>query len=216
MGKLLVFSGTDGAGKSTQIAALANVLADSGMHTIKFWARGGYTPLFSSIKSLIRRFRPSTLPKPGRSVERSQRFHSTRVRRVWLVLAILDLFLCYSVWLRLRLLAGNVILCDRYIVDTLLDFRRNYPQENVAGWLCWRILERTAPTPDHQFLLIVPPVESLRRSALKNEPFPDDAETLEWRYERYQELAKLGQWFVLDGLKSFRSVHEQILRELQQ
>jgi dTMP kinase len=209
---LIVFSGTDGAGKSTQIARLEEEFACTGKRTARFWARGGYTPLFSLLKLVLRRVKPGALPKPGASTERVQRFRSSRVRKIWLCVAILDLMLCYVVWLRIKLWTGKVVLCDRYLEDTLLDFGRNFPEERVRNWSLWKLLFNLAPKPDHRFLLLVHPNESARRSKLKNEPFPDSPETLVWRYAGYQELARGGEWTVLDCLQPIDKV-QTIIRE---
>lgn len=209
-GMMIVFSGTDGAGKSTQIGLLEASLHSKGISTRRIWARGGYTPLFSVLKSAIRVVRPSALPRPGGSAERSKRFGSSRLRRTWIVFAIIDLMLYYSIWLRLcRMLAGAVI-CDRYIDDTLLDFQRNFSQESVESWGLWRLLVWSAPKPSQRFLLLVPPEESARRGKLKNEPFPDSPETLAWRYERYQRLASGGGWEVLDCRRPIHEVQGRI------
>ncbi|MDB4445459.1 hypothetical protein N9156_03910, partial [Akkermansiaceae bacterium] len=205
---------TDGAGKSTQIKLLEDRLQFEGAKTIQFWARGGYTPLFSLLKGLIRKLCPGSVPQAGPSAERSQQFESSRVRKVWLLLSILDLVLCYAVWLRFKRLQGYTVICDRYIEDSLLDFTRNFPSENVANWYSWKLLRRLTPEPSHHFLLYVTPEESARRSKLKNEPFPDTPDTLEWRYARYQELIKSGKWCAINCEISIEVVHENIVGEL--
>ena len=42
------------------------------------WSRGGYTPLFNGLKSLLRKIIPRTIPKPGESKERNQTFSKRR------------------------------------------------------------------------------------------------------------------------------------------
>lgn len=212
MGDVIVFSGTDGAGKSTQIGLLEAHLRSEGQKPTQFWARGGYTPLFQWVKRVYRKLRPGALPSAGASKERSQQFESSRVRQVWLLISIFDLILCYGVWLRLKQILGYSVICDRYIEDTLLDFNHNFPNETVATWWSWRVLKALAPTPRVRFLLIVPPSESARRSKLKNEPFPDSPETLAWRYARYQELAESGKWQAIDCQVSIETVQAKILR----
>lgn len=207
---LIVFSGTDGAGKSTQIGVLAEALRGKEEQVRCVWTRGGYTPGFAALKSLVRRLRPSALPKPGESQERTKRLGSPHVRRIWLLLSVLDLFWQLVVVLRARLVLGRTVLCDRYLEDTLLDFRRNFPQEDVGAWGLWRLLRCCAPKPNFRFLLLVPPAESTRRSLLKNEPFPDSPETLAWRYEAYLALAASGDWEVIDCQQSIEDVQRAI------
>lgn len=214
MKSIIAFSGTDGAGKSTQIKLLEDRLHSEGVKTIQFWSRGGYTPLFSLLKSLIRKLRPGSLPEAGPSAKRNQQFESSGVRKVWLLLSILDLVLCYAVWLRFKRLQGYTVICDRYIGDSLLDFRRKFPSEDVASWWSWKLLRSFTPRPNHRFLLFVLPEESARRSILKNEPFPDSPDTLEWRYARYQEFVATGNWQAIDCQVSIEAVHNQILEEM--
>ncbi|MBP6505934.1 MAG: hypothetical protein KA257_00085 [Opitutaceae bacterium] len=208
--KMIVFSGTDGAGKSTQISLLETSLREQGRRTAYFWARGGYTPLFSLSKRAMRRMQIGALPNPGMSRERERKFASSRVRRVWLLLAIGDLVLCYGVWLRLLRWSGCVVLCDRYIEDTLLDFRLRFPQERVGTWFLWRILAKVCARPDHRLLLLVPPEESARRAILKHDPYPDSLATLAWRHAQYQEMARTGKWHIIDCMKSIETVHWEI------
>ncbi|MBK1646833.1 hypothetical protein CKO25_19785 [Thiocapsa imhoffii] len=110
-----------------------------------------------------------------------------KVARLWLRIAILDLVLYWSLYLRLQQFLGRVVICDRYIDDTRLDFRRNFPTIAFERMLLWRVLEWVTPTPDAAFLLWVPVDESLRRSKEKGEPFPDDEETLAWRLKGYMD-----------------------------
>ena len=135
-------------------------------------------------------------------------------RRIWLTAAIVDLALYYSVWMRGLKWVGFVVLADRYFLDTEIDFKRNYPEEDVALWWLWRLLVLLAPRPQHRFLLLVPPGVSAHRSVEKNEPFPDSPETLEWRYARYREKAAEGGWCVLDGREPLEVVHRRIMNEL--
>ena len=51
---IVVFSGTDGSGKSTQIKILINEFRKQGFRAKYIWARGGYTPLFSALKKILK------------------------------------------------------------------------------------------------------------------------------------------------------------------
>ena len=104
---------------------------------------------------------------------------------LWLSIAILDLIFYWGVYLRWKLLQGNVVICDRYLLDTLLDFRNNFPNSYFEKSWLWRLLKVSIPKPSVSFLLWVPVAESIRRSQMKDEPFPDDEKTLTWRLDAY-------------------------------
>ena len=205
-GQIIVFSGLDAAGKSTQIELLLAHLRQKGRQPVYLWTRGGYTPLFEWVKGMLRRVRGSALPPPGHNPQRARAFGTPWVRRLWLTLAQLDLLWVYGVQVRWWRGRGRAVVCDRYLEDTLIDFRLNYPQENVAGWWLWRMLARLTPTPDAAFLLLVPVEESLRRSDAKGEPFRDPPEVLAQRLAHYESLARDGHWQVLDGRRAIEDL----------
>lgn len=208
---LIVFSGLDGAGKSTQIELLLTDIRIQGADPIYLWVRGGYTPIFSAAKSVIRRLTGKRIiPPGGHSTARTRAMRQPWKRRVWLNLAIIDLLFVYGFQVRWWQLMGKPVVCDRFIWDTLVDFRLNFQQEYVEKWWLWRLLVRVTPKPDAAFLMLIPVDESVRRSQQKKEPFPDSPETLVKRLVAYHALAELGIWLILDGRSSIESLHEQI------
>ena len=213
---LVVFSGLDGAGKSTQIDLLLTRLRQQGSDPAWIWTRGGYTPLFNAFKRVLRRLSPvPVLPKPGPSRRRSRMLANPKTRRVWLSLAMLDLLFVYGVRIRWWLQRGRPVICDRYLWDTWIDFRLNFPQERIDGWLLWRLLRKITPQPDITFLLLIPVSESRHRSQLKQEPFPSSAEELAQRLQVYELLAQAGQWQVLDGQRPVDDLAVEVLAGVQ-
>ncbi len=218
-GSIIVFSGADGSGKSTQIERLQTWLAQRHRRTVFFWSRGGYTPGMTTAKTTLRRFTASrAIPPAGPSEARTRAFSRPSIRRCWLMLAILDLMFWYGVWVRCCRWCGKDVICDRYLDDTQLDFEINFPNENVSQWLLWRCLQRMVPRPDVAFLLLIPVDESLRRSQQKNEPFPDSPEVLAQRLDRYRQLVDTSQsadYVVLDGLNPPLDVFLQVVEGVQ-
>ena len=141
--------------------------------------------MISALKSILRRLSTGRLPSPGHSAMRTTVLKNSFVANLWLTLAILDLFIVWTIYLRLLSLFGYFVICDRYIFDTYLDFTYNFPNSSFQNWFLWKSLDFLVPKPDLSFCLWVPVTISLRRSATKQEPFPDTPQTLQWRLDHY-------------------------------
>jgi len=196
---MIVFSGVDGAGKSTQIEALEAELSAHGHRAARCWARGGYTPLFSLLKHILRRTPGARLPGPGHGPERERAMKRGWVRRLWLTLAMLDLMVVYCVRLRWWRWLGRVVICDRYLDDTWLDFSLEFPQENIERSWLWRLLRRLAPKPDVTFLMLLPVAESMRRCKAKGEPFTDTEPRFRERLAHYTAMSDHPGFVVIDA-----------------
>lgn len=214
---MIAFSGLDGAGKSTQISLLTDFYKIKKIKTQMFWSRGGYTPGMECVKGLLRRFNNSTIPKErGLSSKRDESFSNGFIRKAWLTLAILDLIYYYAIYIRFKEFFGTVIICDRYLFDTSLDFKRNFPQENVNRWLIWRLLMRVSTNPKKHFILTISVIESQYRSTLKDEPFPDSKETLKFRLDEYLKYGYNNKFVVeINCEKSIELIHQQIITYLK-
>ena len=207
-GKLITFSGIDGAGKSTQIDLLLQSLRERGRKPVYLWTRGGYTGPFNALKTLLRRIIGRKLPPSGRNDERDKTFKKIWVRNLWLTLAILDLMIVYGIYVRVSRTFGRVVIADRYLWDTWIDFQLNFPGVDIDRWILWKILVWISPKPDAAFLLLVPVEECLRRSKLKNEPFPDSEDVLQRRLILYRKFSL--RLHILDGLKPIDVIHKEI------
>jgi thymidylate kinase len=181
---LITFSGMDGAGKSTQITVLQQFFEGRGSSVSHYWARGGYTPGFECLKFILRLVMAKKLPKAGKSSKREDMIANPKISRVWLWLAISDLILFYT-FIRLKSMCVSIVICDRFVEDTRLDFSINFPLVEFEKFLVWRILDFVKPKPDLSFLLMVTPELSISRGLEKAEPFPDDLDTLQKRYKLY-------------------------------
>ena len=212
---LIVFSGLDGAGKSTQVGLLAEYLKSKNSKYYKFWSRGGYTPGFQLIKNILRIIFRKRLPEKGHSVQRDQAFTNKRIRKLWIIVSILDLFLFYAIWLRIIHVFHIVIICDRYILDTEIDFKINFPMEKVFEWKIWKNLKRVVIKPDLNYIFVISVHESINRSKQKIEPYPDSPETLKQRLAFYNEAihSKLGE--SINGLINKELTHYKIVKDLE-
>ena len=210
-GKHIVFSGLDCSGKSTQIELLKNRYTDNGQKNLVFWSRGGYTNGFQKLKDVIRGFSGEKLPKPGFTPEREKALSNPIIRRVWLTIAMIDLFYYYAIYLRIKYFLGYNIICDRYLMDTNIDFKLTYPKSNTDKWVLWRLIEIFALKPDFHFVSTVPVKESVIRSKFKFEPFPDSPEILAQRLELYnKDLKKNRSLIFIDGLRDKNEITTEI------
>jgi thymidylate kinase len=207
---LVAFSGLDGSGKSTQIEVLRSRLEEAGCTTAVVWTRGGYTPLFSRLKTLLRRVARRRVPAAGPSTERTEALGRPWIRRLWLTCALIDLAIVLGVKVRVLQWRGKVVLCDRYLHDSLIDFRLAFGDDaREDSWL-WRLVTSLAPTPDIAFLFLLPVAESVRRSDLKGEPFRDPVEVLARRVEQYGEFVGDSRYHVLDAKSSIEELANRI------
>jgi thymidylate kinase len=214
--KFIVFSGTDCSGKSTQIQYLSNWFIMNNVRCEVFWSRIGYTPGFQLFKDVLRFLLKRKLPKPGNSERRSKAFKRKYVRRIWITIGILDLFLFYVLILRLKLLNKNVI-CDRYIIDSEIDLLIAFPDENVSNWGIWRFMKFMAIKPTHHFVSIVPTEVTAVRSKNKWEPFPDPPEVMAKRYDIYSSLRQdVNHFHFIDGLKNVEDIKMEIMSLVSQ
>ena len=210
--RLVAFSGVDGSGKSTQIERLEAELAARGQAFHRVWARGGYTPGFNVLKGLMRRGAGKRVPSAGPSEARDRALGRPWVRRVWLWLAIADLTLLYAVALRWWRVRGRTVICDRYVVDTQLDFALHFPTVNVERMLLWKILKLVAPRPEVHLVMLLPVEESLRRCAEKGEPFTDPVERFEARLEFYKLLGARPGFHAIDARESIGVIADDVAR----
>ena len=191
--KLIVYSRLDGAGKSTQIELIKLNFLKKNKKCFTFWSGGSYTPNFQNIKNLIRFIFNNQLPKPGPNKQRTNAFSNPFIRKIWLTLAIVDLIYYYVFYLRFMKFINYNIICDRYIVDTQIDFILNYPNDNFQNWFVWKLLIKLALRPDYHFILVISTLTSKNRSLKKNEPSPDSSNTLDKRLDKYINYSKLNR-----------------------
>jgi thymidylate kinase len=155
---LIVLSGVDGSGKSTQACALRDALAVGHVRSRIVWTRIGDTPLLHRLHAARKRYEQNT----GTTTPRT--FSRTGWRLVlWAIVASAD----YAAWLqyvRWRLWRGDVVIADRYLCDFEVELGLRLRTELHLAALLLRVLRSLAPTPTRAYLLQIDPAVSRNRA----------------------------------------------------
>jgi thymidylate kinase len=216
-GVVIALSGLDSAGKTTQRDLLVDGLRARGLAPITIWTRAGYTPGLRAGRRLLRALAGGRKPArrgvseaPGRYPRRASNLGHPLRRRLWLTAALLDLLFVYGVRLRLWRARGRSVLCDRYLLDCVVDFRVNFPGDRIETWPLWRLVRRLSVRADAAFCILVPPEISLERSRRKERFHWETAEVLRERHRQYAAAAAELGVTVLDGCRPAEEVARHI------
>ena len=210
---MISFSGIDCCGKSTQIDLLCKDLEKQGKKYQVIWSRGGYTPGIERVKKLLRG--GSSASKEEKISYFEQVNSNSKKRKLLFVASLMDLWFYYSVSLRLKEWFGTTVICDRYIWDTYIDFKIKYPEYDFEHGFWWRLTLKTMLKPQASFCLFIPAEESMRRSRLKEEPFPESVEARRERIDWYIRELDNNRWqYRIDATKSIDEVHVAIVERL--
>lgn len=212
MNKIIFFSGLDCSGKSTQIDLLKDRLCRDNHKTLVFWSRGGYTNGFQFLKNILRKISGNKLPEPGISAQRERALANPYIRWIWLTLAMMDLFYYYVIFLRVKYWLGYIIICDRHLLDTSIDFKLTYSENRTDKWFLWKVIDVLSLKPSLHFVSIVPVKVSVERSKFKFEPFPDTPEILSRRLELYKDyLRSTKSLLLIDGMREKYEIRNEII-----
>ena len=211
---MISFSGSDCCGKSTQIDLLCKELEKQNKKYRVIWSRGGYTPGIEAVKKLLRGGVSSTSREE--KVAYSEQVNSnSKKKKLLFTASLMDLWFYYSVTLRLKEWFGTTVICDRYIWDTYIDFKIKYPEYDFERGFWWRLTLKTMLKPKASFCLFIPAEESMRRSELKDEPFPEPVEARRQRIDWYVRERDNNRWqYVIDATKSIDEVYTAIVERL--
>src|ERR1700745_2695719 len=150
VGRIVTFSGVDGAGKSTQIERLSKSLSEQGFRVVRvtFWDDIAVLSRFRASVSIL------TLGNK-RSSDHSPLLRNDKNVHTWyltLVRSIFYLFDCLRLRRgarQLRKTNSDFVIFARYIYDKIVQIRARH-------WLARayvRLLAAIAPTPDAGFIL---------------------------------------------------------------
>ncbi len=206
-GMLISISGTDGAGKTAQAQALSEALTTSEAYNNVVWSRIGTTPLYRRASQAAQRTKRAS----KNSVAASTATPGVLRRALgfaWATANALDLALTYQWRVRLPLMMGRVVVCDRYTHDAAVEIAERLGTDAVDG-LPVKLLYALSPRPRFAYLLDAPADVAAERSL-----DPEDAGQLAAQRQLYREVAEAQGLRVVDASGELAEGSDVIVREV--
>jgi len=196
---LISISGVDGSGKSTYAENLYETLNFCELKTRFVWSRVGSSGFLKPFSRMAKIFHSLKRGKP--ISKHSENFEESEARRKDLfgkspVFRILGLFTLllemlgqYSFKVALPLFFKKVVICDRYIYDTLVDITTRYGVNlnSREGKLFARILTVLTPKPDIAYLLLISPEDACSRKEVNAK----ESHLIKDQIGLYQDIASM-------------------------
>jgi thymidylate kinase len=178
-GRLISFSGLDGAGKSSQAEALRDTLERLGWQATIQWTRLEWTTLWENrwlgilgwparaSLGVWARARPARTDEGGKveplsTAELRQR--SALISNVWVTIIAVAHGLAQRRETRPHLRTGAIVLCDRYTLDSAAQLRFRYGAAHAYSRQI-KLLARLSPTPFRSYFMDVPAETAYGRKA---------------------------------------------------
>ncbi len=209
---LVAVSGVDGAGKSLQVELLGKAFEQCGISTRCVWGRCGSTKLagwFIRLGKMV--LSGGRLPLGaggelrGRAEARKRYLENPVLRSGWNLLVLTELTILYNLRVRLPLLLGKVVICDRYLLDGLVALGVHTDDGGISRSFLARLLELLNPLPAMNWLIDVPAETAFRRKRM--EPI----EHLEAQVRLYKKMGKELQAVTVDGEQPADKVSDEIV-----
>ena len=225
--RVVSFSGLDGAGKTSQIGALQQVLEQLGFDVTLQWTRLEWTTLWENrwlgvlgwpartILELISRMRTRDTASDGGTpiAPAAVRERSAVISHAWTTIVALAHGLAQRRETRRHLHTADVVVCDRYTLDAAVHLRFRYGEHRNYAFQI-RLLDLLSPRPSAAYLVDVPAATAYARKAEQYSLAELDRQAKLYREER----ARLGV-SRLDGelarAEISKAVAEQVWRALR-
>ena len=208
-GELICIIGTDGAGKTTQARNLQEYLESREKRVRYTWGKFG-----SKYTKAIIEFIKKILSLSGKDMENHESrsetknsFLDNRVVRVTYLVYVLAVY--YLQLLRrvvIPLYTNDVVVCDRYVHDTIIDLMVDYEYSGKRGRQLLAILFVALPRPDRIVYIDISPDVSLERK----DDIPSEQYIVD-KKEAYTKLLTDIDIQAIDGTQSKTDVFSEII-----
>jgi len=161
---VITLSGVDGSGKSTQAEQLRQTLTTAGFDAVIEWNRLSHDRWLDALARPVKRLTGSGSSNATEPTGGSAEGTPRGVRTLWVVVVALANALAHNGSVRRHTLAGRVVICDRYTLDSVVQLRSDYPP-GLGNRLGVAIVRALSPRPVASFYLAVPPEVATARKA---------------------------------------------------
>jgi thymidylate kinase len=207
-GKLICFIGTDGSGKSTVARRMQERLNKSNRKCRNIWAAYDLRFFRVIIKTAKRLLMKNDSPYKNYSEYKQE---MQKASKNSLFLTIYKLLVFSEYWaqvffkVRLPLLLGYVILCDRYVYDVVINISSNLDLNEERFSAMLKKWLKFFPAPDLIILVSVPPEVSVSRK----DDIPD-IEYVRRRFQYYHTTARYLPVHIVDGTETPVELEEKV------
>ena len=176
-GRLITFSGLDGAGKSSQAEALRNALEQLGWTTAMQWVRLEWTTLWenrwlgvigwparASLGLLAGARRSPDGEAPPTLTPTAVRERSRFVSNIWVTVVAFAHASAQRREVRSHLRRGAIVICDRYTLDAAAHLRFRYGEQRPFRFPIG-VVHRFSPRPLRSYFVDVPAETAYARKA---------------------------------------------------
>lgn len=204
---LICFIGIDGSGKTTLANDLSNEMKDHGIKIRCVYGRF-LSPMLGLLVTLVKK----VLSLKGKNMDdyahrvaiKEQLFKNRLVAQFYQYFVFLNYVPKIFISIKLPLMLGQSIVCDRYVYDSVVDLAMDFRYTDERLQAVLRSYLRFIPKPDLVFLIDLPERIAFQRGK-------DDIPSITFLSKRrsiYLKMSKWNQMTILDGTKDIQELSE--------
>ena len=215
MGTLVCFVGIDGSGKTTLAKGISKELNKENFDTIYIYGR--IVPIISRFfmslgRTIVLRRKKNDIftDYQGYSKQKKQLFNKGFFSNAFKWMILFDHILQINFKIKTRLLMGKIVICDRYIFDTVItDIAANINCDVAESTNLIKKTFHFIPKPDYLFYINIPEEIAYERK--------NDVPHLDYLIERkklYDALEQSFEVIELDGTDKVDEISSKVKSKL--